>query len=506
MLIRRVEPPRIDFSDLRRELDLPTRFPQAAQAEADGAAARPLADVAGSYADHTDLPFVTIDPATSRDLDQAMCLSRRPGGGYRVRYAIADVAAYVRPGGELETETWRRGQTVYLPDGKVPLHPETLSEDAVSLLPGVERASVVWTIDLSADGGSTSVRLERARVRSRAKLAYDQVQRDADAGTLADPVALLPEIGRLLAERAIARGAITLPLPEQELESDGDGWRLVLRGPVPMEEHNAQISLLAGVSAAEIMLHGGLGLLRTMPPPHPDAISRLRVAAAGLGISWPDGVSAGTVIASVDPAVPGGAAFLDHAAELIRGAGYTAFDGPPPVQSGHGGVGAPYAHVTAPLRRLADRYATEVCLALFEGREVPGWAREALPRLPKAMADTDRVASAAERGAVDLAEAVLLAERVGESFHATVIDVDEPRRPAPAPATGPGVEGGNAKDRGPTTGRSAGKRQRKRGGTVALDDPAVRARCEGDLPLGERIEVRLVCADPQRRQVLFERV
>ncbi|HEY0002272.1 MAG TPA: RNB domain-containing ribonuclease, partial [Actinoplanes sp.] len=160
--------------------------------------------------------------------------------------------------------------------------------------------------------------------------------------------------------------------------------------------------------------------------------------------------------------------------DLLRGAAYTPFDGSPPAETGHGGVGAPYAHVTAPLRRLADRYATETCLALAAGRPIPGWAREALPRLPKTMAETDRLAGSANRAAIDLAEAVLLQHRVGEQFEAGVVDRDGAGRSRPA------------------------------GGTIALDDPAVRARCLGDLPLGARIQARLTTADPTTRKVEFE--
>ncbi|HEY0534084.1 MAG TPA: RNB domain-containing ribonuclease [Actinoplanes sp.] len=469
MPIKRVLAPRIDFSVLRRELKLPGEFSAEAAAEAEAAARRtPLPGV-----DRRNVPFVTVDPATSRDLDQAMHLSRRAGGGFRVCYAIADVASFVRPGGVLEAETWARGQTIYLPDGRIPLHPTVLSEGAVSLFPDVERAAVVWTIDLDADGGIADVRLERARVRSRAKLGYVGVQGLADAGDLPEPIALLPELGKLLAARAADRGAVNLPLPEQEIEPDGDGWRLVLRAPVPMEEHNAQISLLTGMAAASLMLRGGVGLLRTMPAARPEAVEKLRAAAGSLGVAWPAEASAGAVVASVDPATPRGAAFLDQAAELLRGAAYTAFDGSRPEETGHGGVGAPYAHVTAPLRRLADRYATETCLALFESREVPVWAREALPRLPKTMADSDRVAGGAARSAIDLTEAVLLEHRVGETFDAGVVDVD------------------------------AASHHRPPGGTVAVDEPAVRARCVGSLPLGERISVRLDTADPAVRKVLF---
>jgi exoribonuclease R len=130
--------------------------------------------------------------------------------------------------------------------------------------------------------------------------------------------------------------------------------------------------------------------------------------------------------------------------------------------------------VTAPLRRLADRYATEACLALAAGREVPGWARDALPRLPEVMSATDRTSSAAARAAIDLTEAVILADRIGEEFEAAVVDVDSNHR---------------------------------KGGAVALVDPPVRARCEGEgLPLGEHIRVRLTEADPVKRRVLFQAV
>jgi exoribonuclease R len=214
-------------------------------------------------------------------------------------------------------------------------------------------------------------------------------------------------------------------------------------------------------------------------------VASLRRSALALGVAWPVDQSYGDVVSGLDAAVPAHAALLVLATRLLRGAGYTAFDGAPPEQPLHSGVALPYAHVTAPLRRLADRYATEACLALHEGRDVPEWAREALAKLPKVMSDTDRTASAADRGAVSLTEAVLLADRVGEVFDAAVLDVDDP--PVAAPPS-----------------KAGGRRTRRPGGTVALDDPPVVARCDGELPLGERVSVRLTVADPGTRTVLFE--
>ncbi len=470
MVIRRVVAPRIDFSALRRELELPDRFPPAAQAEADRVAAAPPRL---PRADRTDLPFVTIDPPESMDLDQAMFLERRTGGGYRVHYAIADVAAYVPPGGQLDAETWRRGETVYLPDGKVPLHPTTLSEGAASLLPDQVRAAVLWTIELSADGEPTDVRVERAAIRSRAKLNYPAVQSDVAKGSVAEPIALLPELAALLIERGLAHGAVNLPIPAQEVQPvAGGGWELVLRGPEPVEYANAQISLLTGMAAAKIMLDGRVGLLRTMPPPAPSALAKVRAAAASLDIPWPEGAGPGPVIAGVNAGDPRGAAFLDQAAELMRGAAYTAFAGTVPEHPEQAAVAAPYAHVTAPLRRLADRYTTEVCLALVAGAPVPDWVRAALPKLPEAMGASARRAGTANRSAIDLTEAVLLEDRVGEEFEAAVVDVAD----------------------------------RADGAVVAIDDPAVQARCAGGgFMAGTRIPVRLTVADPKQRRVLFER-
>jgi len=465
-----VHAPRLDFSALRRELELPTEFPLAAQRAAQAAAERGPRTT--PRADRTDLPLVTIDPPTSRDLDQAVCLSRR-GDGYRVSYAIADVAAFVDPGGPLDAEAHRRGQTVYFPDAKVPLHPTELSEGAASLLPGQTRPAVLWTIELDSAGTPTRTIVERAVVRSRAKLAYGQVQSDVDAGRVAEPIALLPELGRLLTARAVERGAIDLPLPDQDVEPDehgeNGGWRLRLRTPVPVEEYNAQISLLTGMAAAQFMLAAGVGLLRTMPPAPPQATTRLRAAARALQVHWPEEESVGARLARLRPVGPRESAFVEQAAELLRGAAYTSFAGSAPADPQHAAVAAPYAHVTAPLRRLADRYAAEVCLAVHDGREVPEHVRAALADLPSTMGRTDRAANAAERAVVDLVEALLLQGRDGQEFEVAVLDVDE-----------------------------------QRGGTVALDDPPVRARCRGRLTLGTRAVVRLVEADPVTRKVHFE--
>lgn len=456
----------LDFAALRTELAVPGEFPAAVVAEADHAArAVELPDE-----DATDIPFVTIDPTGSRDLDQAVHIAA-DGAGYLVSYAIADVAAFVQPGGALDTEARRRGETLYFPDLRVPLHPPSLSEGAASLLPGQVRPAVLWRMALAADGSVRSVDVHRARVRSTAQLDYPGVQQARDRGTPPDPIRLLPQVGRLRRAVARARHAVDIDLPEQLVERDAaGGWALAVRAQLVVEQDNAEISLLTGMAAAQIMLDGHIGILRTVPPPDDRAVAALRGAAAALGIAWPDGAHPGDVLAGVDRSDPRHVAFVEHAASLLRGAAYTPFDGAAPAQTMHSGIGASYAHVTAPLRRLVDRFGTEVCVALHAGTPVPQWARAALTELPATMARADHLAHEADRAVVDATEAWLLRDRVGETFAALVIDAD-----------------GKA-------------------GTVVLDEPAVRARCTGaGLPVGQRVTVRLVTADVAARSVRFER-
>ncbi|MBX9399119.1 RNB domain-containing ribonuclease [Streptomyces sp. TRM72054] len=461
-------PLRAALSALRAELGVSDGFPPEALAEAERAAGSPALP---SY-DATDIPFFTIDPPTSTDLDQALHLSRQ-GTGYRVRYAIADVAAFVVPGGPLDAETHRRVLTLYFPDGKIPLHPAQLGESAASLLPGGPRPAVLWTIDLDADGRTLAVDVRRALVRSRAQLDYAGVQKEIDAGTAEEPLALLRTVGLLRERLEVERGGISLNVPEQEIVERDDTYALHYRAPLPAEGWNAQISLLTGMAAADLMLAAGTGVLRTLPAAPDGAVGRLRRTATALHIDWPHHVSYADLVRSLDPHDPRHAAFLQECTTLLRGAGYTVFrDGALPPITTHSAVAAPYTHCTAPLRRLTDRYAAELCLAAAAGQEPPEWVLAALDALPDEMAEGARRAGTVERECVDIVEAALLKDRIGEVFEGCVVDVMERR---------------------PTV------------GTVHLESPAVIGRIEADhaLPLGERLRVRLTQADPGAAKVRF---
>jgi exoribonuclease R len=304
-----------------------------------------------------------------------------------------------------------------------------LAEDAASLLPDGERPALLWCIDLDDAGAATVTRLERAVVRSRAQLTYAEVERSLAGDAAPEAFVLLREIGELRQAAEQARGGVSLPIPEQVVEPDGDHhYRLSFEAPLVSEGWNAQISLLTGIEAARIMLEGDSGLLRTLDPPDERTVSRLRRAAKALSVAWPGTGGYPAFVRSLDPTTTAGAALLVQATHALRGAGYRAFFAGQPVEREvHSAVAAPYAHVTAPLRRLCDRATNEIVLAHVDGRAVPEWALASLTELPKTMADARRREGAYSRAALDLVEALVLRSSVGETFPAIVVDVEEGR-------------------------------------------------------------------------------
>lgn len=401
---------------LRTELKIPDAFPADVQAEAEAATATP------PTIDLRDIPFATLDPAESRDLDQAFHLERS-GSGWQVRYAIADVPGFVAAGGPMDAEARRRGQTLYGADGSTPLHPLVISAGKASLLPGEDRPAYVWTFTLDADGAETSHRVERAWVRSRAKLDYPSTQAALDHGE-ESPAALLPEIGRARIEQERLRGGASLNLPDEEIVRDAAGsYRIERRRPLDVEDGNAQLSLMTGMAAARMMLDARIGILRTMPPPDDDAIAAFRVRTTALGMPWAPEQTYGDYLRGLDRSDAATLAVLHAAASLFRGAGYAVFDGEVPAVTTQAAVAAPYAHVTAPLRRLVDRWGLVVCEAVSHGREVPAWVRESLGELPELMRASSQRAAQLSSGSLDRVEAAVLRDRVGEHFDAVVLEV-----------------------------------------------------------------------------------
>ncbi|MGJ4051240.1 RNB domain-containing ribonuclease [Corynebacterium macclintockiae] len=511
----------LNFRTIAEEFELPEHFPEDVHAEALQATDR----YADQRRDLLDVPFVTIDPAGSMDLDQAVNIQDADGAGgvgatggagggdegaarWRVRYAIADVAAFVDPAGALMAESLQRGQTMYLPDEPTRLHPAELSEGSASLLPDQTRPAVVWDILLRADGEVAECTVYRALIRSVKRFDYTEVEADMKRGTLHPAIAQLPDVGRARQSSDLRRKAINLRLPSisvERTESDDGTERYVLDidERLEMNDFNSELSLLAGMCAGEMMVRAGVGILRTLPPAGDKDIAAFDNGARALGFDR-SGRSIGELLADIDASTPRGMAVMRDAQSLLRGAGYQHFGlvgGGGHVETGtaeasgateadtakagdadragsatevatqpsiHAGIGGHYAHVTAPLRRLVDRFATEVCLASANSQPIPEWVTANVDQVLSTMKSSGQTAGAVDRACLNLTEAVVLQPWVGQNFNATVLHSD-------------GVD--KAK--------------------ILVEQPPILTTCVGGPDEASTVKVTLVIAEPATRKVRF---
>jgi len=474
---------RAGFAKLRADFDIPGEHPPEVLAAAEEAAERPFDVVqpgAGTpqrwqHVDRTDIEFLTLDPASSTDLDQAFAVSMS-GDDVILHYAIADVGWFVRHGDAIDREAWRRAVTIYMPDGRAGLHPDRIAEDAGSLLPGSPKPAIVFTVRVAADGGVSLDGSERAMIRNRAKLAYSTV-------TPSDLPDAFPELSRRIEIAERARGADRIQWPEQEVvRADGGGFTLRFRPRNDAENQNAAMSLASNMAIADALWDAGTGLFRTMPPVDERRLGRLRHTARAFGLDWPKGTSLGDFERSLPDGDARTAAFQLAIRRASGGASYTPYadfdaDGGPKdggVKDGkpwHAALAATYVHATAPLRRLADRYVIEATLAITNGREVPDEILAAFEELPSAMQQGTSLANRVDRAAIDLAEAILLQGREGEVFDAVITDEDD------------------------------------RGARIQICDPAIVTRAVARrVDPGDDITVKLTAVDVAERSIDVERV
>ncbi|HUH76931.1 MAG TPA: RNB domain-containing ribonuclease, partial [Devosia sp.] len=243
-------------------LEIPYRFPESVLREA---AEAPEPTLKGRE-DWRDLPLITIDPADAKDHDDAVLAQHDPdpanADGFLVYVAIADVAAYVRPGTALDREAYLRGNSVYFPDRVVPMLPERISNEMCSLKEGEARAALAVRMVFGADGRKRSHSFHRILMRSAAKLSYQQAQAaidgqpDDQSGPLLEPI-LRPLFAAYdaMASARDLRGPLELDLPERKIILDEQGMVQDIRIPERLAAHRLieEMMIAANVAAAETL-------------------------------------------------------------------------------------------------------------------------------------------------------------------------------------------------------------------------------------------------------------
>lgn len=419
---------REELEDIVAALQLSVEFPPAVLEETQRWISDPQIDDS-ALIDLTAMPFVTVDGEHSKDLDQALMVERE-GDGYLVAYAIADASFYVRPGSALFAEAMKRGASYYLPGFSVPMLPRPLSEGLISLNPDGPRRALVFLHHLDATGALVSTELKRARVRSRAKLSFGDVQKLVDAPETSPlrgrefeaSLHLLRDVGRKRMALAAERGLIRYRREEVSVQLDGEGVSFAVMEAVrdEVESWNEQLSLMCNAEGGRLLRefnHPAVQpIYRVQGGPEPERLEQLarltgfvakRHALPDDPWVWnPSTTPLANYLLGLPRGAPGsqeerlGAAITRQAVMVNLRSEYSTEPGP------HVGVGAePYARFSAPMREMVGVFLHKEAVELLTG------AHPAVEDDEKLRAEVVQVANRArstQRRVQDLANEVVM--------------------------------------------------------------------------------------------------
>ncbi len=417
---------------------IPFVFPQDAQDEAVLAAKMALSE--GTREDLRDLPIVAIDPTDARDHDDAIWAEPDGEGGFRAVVAIADVSFYVRPGGAVDREARKRGNSVYFPDRVVPMLPHVLSSDVCSLKVGADRAAMACHLTIDAEGRITGWRFTRAMVRIAEVIAYEEAQRRIDAREAAPHLQNLWAAWRLLEKARTNRDPLELELPERRVVLDEKGKiaEIALRERLDAHRVVEDFMIAANVAAAKALEAKVAPVVyRIHEPPSREKLVALKdyLATFGRKLALGQVITPGLFNRMLKDVSDEAEKAL--VMEAVLRSQTQAYYGP--RNAGHFGLAlGSYAHFTSPIRRYSDLLVHRALVDAYhleqprpEEREIPGTSglsdrdRSDLARISDAISKAERRAMEAERDTIDRYVAAWLAGRVGEVFDTRVTGVQK---------------------------------------------------------------------------------
>jgi ribonuclease R len=405
-------------------------YPRAAVAEAEEAADAPFA--ADERVDLRDLPTFTVDPDDAKDFDDAIS-ARQEEGLLRLWVHIADVTAYVRPGGPLEREALRRGTSTYVPGAVEPMLPEVLSNRACSLRPDEDRLAVTVEMEMHGTEART-VRFHRSLIRSDARLTYGQVDavfagRSEGSEPWGQPLAAARELAQALRTERERHGSLDVESSEPAFRFDDEGHVVDVEFEAQTESHRMieQLMVLANEQVAGYLEDARTPTLyRVHERPDPTAVEFMVEQLASLEVPTPPvpknmspqqaaqlaGEASRMATEYSRQSGRGRHSFSSLVLRSLKQAYYT------PKNLGHAGLGsARYCHFTSPIRRYPDLVAHRALLQSL-GIDHTALRAHELDEAAVHSSTTEREAMKIERSADDVCLAFLLQRRLAEEHDA----------------------------------------------------------------------------------------
>jgi len=425
--------PGVDTLSVIRAFNIPDVFDDTTLEEAREQAKRFSEDDVKDRLDLRDVLTVTIDPATARDFDDAISLSRDERGFWSLGVHIADVSHFVRPGTDLDDSARKRGTSVYLPDRVIPMLPEVLSNSLASLQAGKTRYTMSARIEFSPDGARTDATFARSAIRVDRRFSYEQAYavmqdpRGIHEGVAPEVATLLEtmlDLAMILRKRRFQRGALELNMPEVEIDlgEQGEVVGAHLASHDPSHQVIEEFMLAANEAVATYLSEHGVGFLRRgHADPEPRKLTEFAEFARSLGLKIENPQSRFDLQRVLAESAEKPEAYAVHFGLLrsLKQANYT------PESAGHYALASEnYCHFTSPIRRYPDIQVHRQLAAMIAGKRPKGNIDE-LTVLGEHCTRTERRAEAAERELIKIKLLTYLETRLGETFQAVIIGVED---------------------------------------------------------------------------------
>ena len=462
-------------------------FPPSVLREVNSLAADTLPAISSDRRDLRSLLWSSIDNYDSRDLDQIEVCAGGPGGEIRVRVAIADVDAYVPKGSRTDRHAAHNGTSVYTGVTTFPMLPDRLSAGITSLLPGREHMAVVIEYAVLPDGSVRPGEIYRAIVTNRAKLVYEEVgdwlegigpvpRAIRETPGLREQVLFQDEAAVRMKKRRTEQGALALETIEAEpVVADGRVMGLVVQQQNRARCLIEEFMIAANGTVTAFLGDAGLPMIHRVvrTPKNWEGIVREAAERGAVLPAEPNAEALTRFLIRQKAADPDRFPDLSLTVVKLMGAGeYVAFR-PGGIPVGHFALAVTdYTHGTAPNRRYVDLIIQRLLKSVIAGDECP-YTCEELDDLAVRLTDRDKASQKVERFARKAAAAVMLRDRIGDTFEAFVTGASE------------------------------------KGTYVRLIDPPAEGKVVlGDqgLRVGRRVRVRLLATDPYKGFIDFERI